>query len=203
MIKMEETKKDVKVEKVNSGRIWIFRFLVLVVAALLLYVWFNPWWSIDIEGFGDDMVQIRPWGLEMNERMGGFAIFLKGAQMPPWFGPAMWTFLGLCLLALLIGMFVKGINLGIGKIRMSLSQFLIGGVGLAFLAAGVVMAVYAAMRMKAMMDVPLVGTGYIDLGDPLIANVYTRLTPAYYLIYVVAVALLLLAIFRNKIAGEK
>jgi hypothetical protein len=71
------------------------------------------------------------------------------------------------------------------------------------LAAGIVMAVYAAMRMKTMMNVPLVGTGYIDLGDPLIANVYTRLTPAYYLIYAVGAFLLLLAIFRNKITGEQ
>lgn len=200
---MEETKTEVKVEKTNAGRVWFFRFLVLLAAALLLYVWFNPWWTIDIEGFGKDMVQIRPWGLELNQRMGGFAIFLRDAQMPPWFGPAMWVFLALCLLALLIGMFVKRINIGFGKIKMSLSQFLIGGVGLAFLAAGVVMAVYASMRMKAMMDVPLVGTGYIDLGDPLIANVYTRLTTPYYLIYVLAAFLILLAILQYKITGEK
>jgi len=200
---MEDSKTDAKVEKLNPVRVWLFRFLVLVAALLLLYVWFNPWWTIDIEGFGKNMVQIRPWGLELNQRMGGFGVFIKRAQMPDWFAPAMWVFLALCLLALLVGMFVKDIKIGFGKFKITLPQFLIGGVGLAYLAAGVVMAVYAAVRMKAMMDVPLVGKGFIDQGDPLIANVYTRLTTAYYLIYVVAAMLILLAIFRNVIIGKK
>jgi len=197
-----ETKTKAIEQKGTMNRVWIFRFLVLVAAVLLLVSWFQPWWAIDIEGFGENMVQIRPWGLEMEQRMGGFAIFLKGADMPAWFAPSMWVFLGLCMLALLVGAFVKSINLRLGKIKMSLSQFLVGGVGLAYLAAGIVMAVYASTRMKAMMDVPLVGTAIIDLGDPLIANVYSRLTPGYYLIYVVAIMLLLTAIFRDKIIRE-
>lgn len=202
MMSESEIKSDVTQQKTNPVREWIFRLLVLVGAALILYTWFQPWWTIDIEGFGNDMVQIRPWGLEIGQRMGGFAIYLKGAEMPVWWGPFVWTFLALMLLALLIGMFIRG-DLRLGKFRISFAQFLIGGAGLAYLATGVIMAVYASIRMKAMMDVPLVGTGYIDFGDPLIANVYTRLTQGYYLIYAAAGLLLLLALFRKLITGHR
>lgn len=193
---------EVKKEKVNPVRAWLFRLLVLVGAGGILYTWFQPWWSMDIEGFGHDMIQIRPWGIALNERMGGFAIYVKGAEMPGWWEPFVWVFLGLMMLALLVGMFIRG-DLRLGKLRISLSQFLIGGVGLAYIATGVIMAVYASMRMKAMMDIPLVGTGFIDYGDPLIANVYTRLTDGYYLIYAAGGLLLLLALFKKLITGAR
>jgi hypothetical protein len=197
-----EKKTEAPQPKSNPVREWLFRLLVLAGGALILYTWFQPWWSIDIEGFGNDMVQIRPWGLEMSQRMGGFAIYLKGAEMPSWWGPFVWTFLGLMLLALLVGMFIRG-DLPLRKPKISFAQFLIGGAGLAYLATGVIMAVYASIRMKAMMDVPLVGTGYIDFGDPLIANVYTRLTQGYYLIFAASGLLLFLALFRKLITGHR
>ena len=193
---------EIKEQKENPVRAWLWRLLVLVGGGLILYSWFQPWWTMDIEGFGHDMIQIRPWGIVIGQRMGGFAIYLRDAQMPSWWAAFVWTFLGLMMLALLVGLFIRG-DLRLGKLKISFAQFLIGGAGLAYLATGVIMAVYASMRMGAMMDIPLVGTGFIDYGDPLIANVYTRLLPGYFMIYAAAGLLILLALFRKLIVGHR
>jgi len=194
---------NAKVAKTNSARTWLFWVLVAVVAGVMLVSWFLPWWSADIEALGKDMIQIRPWGLQIDERIGGFEILLKGAPMPAWFGPMMWAYLGLCMLALLVGLAAGEKDISYGKFKMKLSQFLVGGVGLSYIVAGIVAAVYASIRMKGMGDVPLQGTVLIDLGDPLITNIDTRLLLGYYLIFVAGLLLLALAIFRDTITGKK
>lgn len=193
---------DKKEEKVNKSRIWLFIVLVAIGAGLMLVAWFMPWWTIDVEGFACDVVQIRPWGLEICEQMGDFAILMKGAEMPVWFGPLMWAYLAACMIALLVGAFIRGMDIKIGKFQFSLSQLLVGGVGFSYLFAGVFAAVYAAYRMRKAFDVPLVGRAFIDMGDPIIAYVDTRLLPGYYMIYVAGLVLLLVGIFRDKITGE-
>jgi len=197
-----ETMTDKKVAKASSAGTWIFRILVVVVTGVMLVSWSLPWWSADIEELGKDMVQIRPWGLQVDERLGGFSIML-GTPMPAWFAPMMWTYLGLCMIALLVGIVAGEKEISFGKIKMKLSQFLVGGVGLSYIVAGIVAAVYAGMRMKSMGDVPLQGHAVIDLGDPLIANLDTRLLIGYYLIFVAGLLLLALAIFRDRIISEK
>lgn len=198
--------------KVSNSRIWLFRILVVAGAALLLVAWFMPWWTIDIEQLGNDVMQIRPWGLETQD-LGGFAILLKGTEMPAWFSLFMWTYLVLCLVALLVGLFVQGKELRLGKLNLSqlvsfggfkigLSQVLIAGVGFSYIVAAIVAAVYASMRMGAAYNVPLQGRTLVDLGDPLITYVETRLLPGYYLTYVVGAALLVLGLLQGKITGE-
>jgi hypothetical protein len=197
-----ETNTDLKQVNVSDTKIWMFRFLVVIPAAIMLVSWFLPWWTIDIEGFADKAAQIRPWGLELCGQMGGFAILMKGTEMPSWFGAFMWVFLGLCMLALVVGLFMRGKEFGFGKLKFSLSQILIGGVGIAYIVCGIVAAVYAGMRMKSTFDVPLQGRAFIDMGDPLIAYVDTYLLPGYYLIFIAGFLFLVLAILRDKITGE-
>lgn len=189
--------------KVNFARYLIFALLVLVGAGLMVYSWLQPWWTIDIEGFVKDAVQIHPWGLEMNQRMGGFEILLKGEEMPSWFPAFMWAYLGLAMLALLVGSFVRYKKVGFGKLKIKLSQFLVGGVGLSYIVVGVVAALFAQARAKATFDVPLQGRGFVDLGDPIVAYVDTRLLTGYWLIYVAAGILIVLALLHGVITGEK
>jgi hypothetical protein len=198
-----ETMTDTGVAKASSARVWLFRVLVVVVAGMMLVSWFLPWWTIDVEQLGNDIVQIRPWGLQMDDRLGGFEILLKGAPMPVWFAPFMWTYLGLCMAALLVGLVVGEKKIGFGGFKIKLSQFFVGGVGFSYIVAGIVAAVYASMRMKSMGDVPLQGRALVDLGDPLVTYVDTRLLLGYYLIFVVGVLFLVLALLRDKIIGEK
>jgi len=201
MSAVDTTVKEDKKARPSAARAWLFRLLVVAAAGLMVYSWLQPWWTCDIEGFGNDMIQIRPWGLAISENMGDFAILLKGAEMPSWFEPAMWAYLGLCMLALLVGMFLQNKIMRLGSIRMTICQFLTGGVGLSYIIAGIVAAVYASIRMEAMGGVPLQGRLFIDLGDPIIAYVNTRLLPGYYLIYAAGLAMLVLAFVQDLITG--
>ena len=199
-----DTRTEITDTKVGSNaRVWLFQILVVAAVGVLLISWFTPWWTIDVEGFATNAAQIRPWGLELCDQMGGFAILLKGTEMPPWFGGFMWAYFGVCMLALVAGLFVSGKEFHFGKLKFNLSQLLIGAVGFSYIVAGIVAAVYAAARMKSTFNVPLQGRAFIDMGDPLIANVDTRLLPGYYLIFVAGLSLLILALLRNKITGEK
>lgn len=193
---------DTMEAKVSDTRVWLFRVLVVAAAAVMLVSWFLPWWTIDIEALGKNIVQIHPWGLAKDERLGGFAVLLKGADMPGWFAPFMWAYLGACMIALLVGSWVQGIRVGIANFKIKLSQLLIGGVGFSYIVVGVVAAVYASMRLGATFDVPLQGRAFLDLGDPLVTYVDTRLLFGYYLIYVAALLFLVLALLHDKITGE-
>ena len=192
---------DTMEAKVSNTRVWLFRVLVVAAAGVMLVSWFLPWWTIDIEQLGSDIIQIHPWGLETDQRLGGFEILL-GDPLPAWFAPFMWAYLGLCMIALLVGLWVQGKELGIGKFKIKLSQLLIGGVGASYIVVGVVAAIYASMRLASPYEVPLQGRTLIDLGDPLITYVDTSLLPGYYLIYVSAVLLIVLAVLRDRITGE-
>jgi len=189
--------------KVSNTRVWIWRLLVVIGAAILLYAWFQPWWTIDVEGFGDKIAEIRPWGLVVDERVGGFAILLKGTEMPPWFAPFMWVFLGLLVIALLVALFVRGKDLlKLGGMGFNLSEILVAGAGIACIVCVIVAAVYASMRMKATFEVPLQGRAFIDMGEPLIAWVDTYLLPGFYLMGVAGVVLTVLGFGRREITGE-
>lgn len=186
----------------ENNKKWLYRVLVLAGAAVLLVSWFLPWWTIDVDGFTSDAVQIRPWGLVWSESWGDFAGLVEGqATLPGFFVPFMWTFLGLCLTAILVGLFVNDVDIKLGKLNFKLSQLLIGGVGAAYLFAGVFAAIYASFRMGDAFGCPLVGRVHIDMGEPMIAFVTTRLLLGYWLIYVAGGALLALGIFQDKIVN--
>jgi hypothetical protein len=198
-----ETNKEIRGDKSNRGRVWLFRLLVIIGILIFLAAWFLPWWNMDVEGFGRNLVQIRPWGLAVAEKMEQFKVLMKGAEMPNWFPAFMWAYLGLCMIALLIGMFISGKKLSIGKLKFSLSQLLVGGVGFSYIFAGAFAAVYAGTRMKNTFGVALQGRTHIDFGDPLTAYVNTSMELGWYLVFAAGLLLILVAIFRDKIVGEQ
>lgn len=199
----------------SNSRVWLFRILVVAAVVVMLVAWFLPWWTVDIEALGNDIAQIRPWGLDTSERLGGFSVLLKGAEMPPWFTPMMWAYLGGCMIALLIGLWGPGGEVRVGSFKLNLSRLisfgkfnislplvLIAGVGASYIVAAVVAAVYASMQMGNMMNIPLQGRAFVDLGDPIVTYVDTRLLTGYYLVYVAGLLLIALGLFRDRIIGE-
>jgi hypothetical protein len=197
-----KNKMDDKEKKVSNTGVWVYRLLVAGAGGLMLVSWLLPWWTIDAESFGPNLVQIHPWGLEMNERLGDFVIFLKGANMPGWFAPFMWVYLGLCMIALLVGLWEQGKKVGIGKFKIKLSQFLIGGVGLSYVVAGIVAAIYASIRTKSLMHVPLLGRSFLDMGGEFTTFVESRFLIGYYLVYVAGILLIALAFLRSRICDN-
>ena len=178
--------------KVSNSAVWVFRILVLAAAGVMLVSWFLPWWTVDIESFGNNMVQIRPWGLTMSERIGDFDVLMKGSELPVWFAPFMWTYLGLCMLALLVGAFIERKEIAIGRFKIKLDQLLIGGTGLSYFIAGIVAVIFASIKCKDCMGIPLLGRSFIDFGDPLVTYVTGRFLPGYYLVYITAILLIIL-----------
>ena len=190
-------------ENVNTTGVWLFRVLVIMAAGAMAVSWLLPWWTVDIEMFGNDMVQIHPWGLVMDERLGDFTVLMKGAEMPIWFAPFMWTYFVLCMLAILVALIFGNREIKIGKIKMGLCQFLIGGVGISYFIVGIVTAIFASIRCKQCMGIPLLGRHFVELGDPLETYVNSRFLPGYWLIYVVAILLIVLALLRPMICERR
>ena len=117
--------------------------------------------------------------------------------MPGWFAPFMWAYLGVCMIALLVGLWFHGVKVSIGKLELKLSQLLIGGVGVSYLAVGIIAAVYASIRAKATMGMPLVGRTFINMGGEFESYVNSRFLIGYYLVFVAAILLIGLALIRN------
>ncbi len=185
----------------NNSRVWLFRGLVIVAAAVVLVSWFLPWWSIYIHEVGADSVIIHPWGLETQLREAE-ANLIASAQMPGWFAPFMWAYLAAFLLALLAGMFLKDRNLPVGKFKFSLPSLLIGLGGFSYVVVAVTAAVYAAVRMQDFFGgVNFIGYTYIDLGEPYRSGADAGLLLGYYLASGVGLLLIVLGVLRNKIIG--
>jgi hypothetical protein len=89
----------------------------------MLISWFLPWWGLNITELGENAVIIHPWGLEMD--LGEMAYVVKGADMPAWFAPLMWIYLGLSILALLFSLFVSSKrSISLGKFKLSIPKAL-------------------------------------------------------------------------------
>jgi hypothetical protein len=184
----------------NSG-IWKFNVLVTVAAVLMLVSWLLPWWTANIEALGNDVVQIHPWGLEVDPRLGGFTIFLKGAAVPAWLAPSVWGYFALCMVALLLSLCIRERKIGFGRLKMQLSRLLVGGVGISYIVAAVIAIVYASIRLKAFFDTPLQGRKPVDLGEAMRTYVNTSLLLGYYLTYCAGFLLIALAILYQKVIG--
>jgi hypothetical protein len=158
-----------------------------------------PWWRAYIPEL-DRWVAIRPWGLEHN--LGDFADYIKGAAMPTWFAPLMWAYLGVSVLVLLFSLFAPEKALRLGKLKFSLPQLLILGVGLAYIVCVVVAVVYGSIRMDEFWHLKLMGETYVELGEIEKGYVEASLLTGYWLACAAGPLLVILGLLRNRIVGN-
>ncbi len=187
----------------NSSRTWLFRGLVLIATALLLTSWFLPWWGVDIEEVAlNNAVVVHPWGLTNN--LGMYDYLMKGIGMPGWFTPFMWAYLGLVIVALLVGIWSKDKNIRLFNRELNLSRWLVGIVGFSYVVVVIaaVLAIYLNIQSSDY-SFALVGRTYVDKSDFEYSWVNTHLMIGYWLACGVGPLLLVLALFRNKILGAK
>jgi hypothetical protein len=168
---------------------------------LIVLGWFLHWWNANIVMI-DSNVWIRPWGLESDLGFLGAESWIKDAEMPAFFAPLMWAFFALSLLALAISLFVKDKQIGFGKLKLSLPQFLIIGVGIAFIIVVIIALVYMSIQMSDWYGMKLIGTVHMDLGEPFISNVICELLPGFWITCAVGPLLVVLGLLRNKITGK-
>ena len=182
-------------------RLWLFQALVLVGAGLMLVSWFSPWWGARISDLpGSDHIVMRPWGVEVVTEVRTYAD-RSLYSMPAFFAPLMWLYLGLCMVALAVSLFVEK-KITLGRFKLSLPQVLIGFVGLSYLIA--VVTAFAIAQMRS-------GIGGVQfLGSSTVFNPMTggntRFTGALKSGYWLAVGagpfLIALAALRNTIIGK-
>ena len=184
----------------GSLRVWLFRISVLAVAGLMLLSWFMPWWSCDIEAlFVEDAAIIHPYGLEVNQTVTGY--LEKFSEMPGYFAPLIWLYLGLFLSAILIGVWIKDKSIGLFGRQFNLSKLIIGIAGFSYILVVVLAMVIAAIRTgEAGLD--LLGRTFVVMGTEEASWISARLLWGYWLACAVGPILIVLALLRNKIVGK-
>jgi hypothetical protein len=186
----------------RSIRSWIFGILTLGGAGVLLYTWFQPWWQAYIEELQQNGVVIFPHAMQISGTLRNYPQWLVGAEMPSWFFPLMWVYLGVCLIALFMSLFFTEEWVGVGKRQFSLAQLLIGFAGLAYIIFVVVFPIVISMRAPDFHGVPLQGSVFISMNEHTESFVVSTLQPGYWIACVVGPFLLALALFRDKIIGK-
>lgn len=183
-------------------RNWLFRGLIVVGAGFMLYSWYSPWWGARISDLsGSDHMLMRPWGVEV--MAAEIRTYANRAlySMPAFFAPLMWTYLGLCMLALAVSLFVEK-QITLGRFRLSLPQVLIGLVGLSYVIA--VATAFAIAQIRA-------GSGGVAfVGSSIVPNPMTggstrftgELKLGYWLAGGAGLFLVVLALLRNAIVGK-
>jgi hypothetical protein len=185
-------------------RTWIFRVLVLLVSALLVYTWFQPWWTAYVEQLSETAVIIHPYGFE-SLAPPEYAYLMRGAadKMPGWFTPFMWAYLGLAVAALLFSLFAsssRGISLG--KFRMSLPTLLVAGVGFSFVIVALAAYLTISINCQEMFGMPINGQVYIEVLNKEASWVTGSLENGFWIACGVGPALLILAVLRRFIVGK-
>jgi len=181
----------------------MFRVLVLAGAGLMLYTWFQPWWTSFIVELDITAVKVFPYGMEIN--MGGYEYWLAGIEsvMPGWFTPFMWVYLGLCTIALLFSLFASSEKrIGLGKLGLSLPQALISGVGFSYIIVVISAIVVIAMNAPNFYDAPLQGTIFVTMSRDEASYVTTAIRFGCWFACGVGLLLVILGLFRNKIIGK-
>ena len=179
-------------------RTWLFRFLVILGAGLMIYSWLLPWWSVEIVALQSG-AQIRPWGLEDN--LGEVAGFIEGVEMPGWFAVFMWAYLGLSILALVVGAFLKDLHIKLLGKNFNLPQLIIGLVGFSYVVVVVTAVIFAAIRTGDYYGLSLIGTSRVSVG-PYASDAHAGLLPGYWMACATGPILILLALFKNNITRK-
>ena len=186
-------------------RAWIFRGLVLVATGCLLYSWFMPLWGLDIALLRPDAIIVRPWGEELF--LGPDVPNVNIPTMPDVFAPLMWTYLGISVVLLLSSLLVREKVFSLGRLRLSLPQAIIGGVGFVHLIFAAVTPIMIMINLGGFqlsgVTTPLQGTVVLDLGYPYVSEATSSLRLGYWLAWGVGTFLIVLALLRNKIIGRR
>ncbi|MBV7378455.1 hypothetical protein [Maritimibacter dapengensis] len=174
---------------------WIFRLLLVVAAALMVYSWFQPWWIADIATIrGTDDLVLHPWGIDA---VGPVRMASDPAlyEMPGFFKPFVWTYFGVAMLALLVSLFVNK-KFKLGPVRLPLATTLIIVVGLSYLIT-VGLAYYIGDMRASGLEMNFIGrSDYTDPTSHRKVRMDSDLQVGYWYALYAGVALVALGIIR-------
>jgi hypothetical protein len=133
--------------------------------------------------------------------MASYPQYLQGSEMPGFFAPFMWLYLGLAIAALLIGAWIKDKSIGLFGRKFNLSKLIIGVVGFSYIVVVIVAVIFAAIRTR-QFGLSLLGRSFISRGELEETWVEARLLFGYWLACGVGPLLIVLALLRNRIIGK-
>jgi hypothetical protein len=110
----------------------------------------------------------------------------------------MWTYLGLCLVALIFSIFIKGKSIKLGKFNFSMSAFIVGIVGFSYVVVAAAAAILAAIRTGDFWGVKLVGTTYFVAAEFAEGYAHTMLLPGYWLACATGPIMIVIALLWNR-----
>jgi hypothetical protein len=148
-------------------------------------------------------MQINPWGLGTNLPI-DYRPYYNSWLMPDWWAPFAWSLFGVFIILLVFSLFARERQLNIlGKIKMVLPQFLVLAAGLLYVVTLVACVVVTYIRTQDFTrGFKLVGDTFISLGGALEGTMHAQFEAGYWLACGVAVLLVVLALFRNRIVGK-
>jgi len=171
----------------RNTSLWLFRVFILLAIALLVISWFLPWWNAAIDMVGLRAVQIHPYGL--TEVMGRMVSFIHGAEMPVWFAPLAYSYLGVSVICLLYSVF---------RLKEQKTKWILSGVGVVYVLYIIGATVFASIRVQDFGMGGLLGKQYIINGPegPIYATGNFEL--GYYLAFTAGILCILLGLLRAK-----
>jgi hypothetical protein len=177
----------------NSVRAWVFRVLVLIVAATMVASFVKPWWTCHLHTLGLDQsvgkdLEIFAWGFRpdvyvLKEYVAADITPLRMVRLA-------WGYLVVSVVLALASTWLKG-----GKGRLLLA--LVGLVCMVYAVAGIL---WIRQRTWEGFGIRLQGYSYIP--EQAGINVDARVLLGYYLAPVSGALFVLLALLRNLIVGK-
>jgi len=179
----------------KGWRFWLYWAMLFITAGLMVISFLLPWWAADMSLVlpTENTIVIHPYGLEQHLGPEYTSYIASSIEMPVWFTPFMWAYLGVSVGLILFSPWLKGRK----------GKFLLGGVGLSYIIVAVIAVLFTMSRLNNVggFSVPL--QGYVEYGAPQDFHVTTSLKFGYYMAYGVGLIGIILGLTRDVIIGKK
>jgi len=177
----------------NSVRAWVFRVLVLIVAAIMVASFVKPWWTCKIHSMWEEQdigkaLEIYAWGFRPDVLV--LRSYVDGDVTPLRMVRMAWGYLAVSVLLALVSTWLKGRK---GRLLLAL-------VGLVYIGYAVAGILWIKQRTWEGFGINLQGFTYLsDIG---VIEVFARVMSSYYLAPISGVLFVLLALLRDVIVGR-
>jgi hypothetical protein len=168
---------------------WVFRFLVIAATILMILSFTMPWWKATFTiGFSSDtsVVNVYGWGLRHSLTL--LASYVTRDVTPLYQTILAWIYIGTIGSLAIVSTWVKGIK----------GQLLLAGTANTYILYAAISVFVVISNRVSHDNIPLQGATVIPLIEQMdFITVQSSLQPGYYLAYVAAGLLIILAMLRT------
>ncbi len=176
----------------SNFRLWLYRSLVSMTAGLMVISFIRPWWIADISAQLGYVGTIKIYAYGFSHNLDNLPEYLAGDITPFYQTVLAWVYLAASVGLILYSTWLRGRK----------GRWLLGGVGLIFIAYATIAVIWIATRTGDLgIGIPLQGYGLIMEGGRRV-DIDTSLQFGYYLTYGAGLMCIALALLRNKIVGK-